>query len=436
MHRSKSSLRVILALLVVAAGAAACSNKTAVNNQNNTGTNYSIPTGPYTDATKVACSASATSTCVSVANVATIGGPVPGLFQGAEVGADAYLSYVDTSLHGVNGRKIRLISSDDAFNSTNNRTETEAQIGKVLGFVGNFSLFDSAGGQVLAQNPSVPNVSVVLDQTTNDLPNTFSIDPLEGGWDLGGLTYFKQHYPEAVKHTAVIIAGVASAEAQATGLLNAMQHLGYNVVYKATVNPLESNFQPDILRMRSAGVQMVDLTAIDAQVGETLVKQMRQQNFKPQLIESGGPIYVNNFATLAGGNAAADGIYLAQNDALYLGQDANTIPAVKLFLGWVQKVHKGFTPDLYTLYGWASAQLFVQALKAAGSNPTGASVLAQLQQVHSFNASGLTAGSDPAGKKAPTCIIIAKIENGVFTRVSPPSPTNGSFICGGGYYKK
>jgi hypothetical protein len=179
-------------------------------------------------------------------------------------------------------------------------------------------------------------------------------------------------------------------------------------------------------------VQFVDLSITDANNAEHIIQEMNEQDFHPQVIESAGPIYVDNFTQLAGGAAVADGIFLDQGAALYLGGDASSVPAVDTFLEWVDKVHPGFTPDLYTLYGWASAQLLVQAIKAAGSDPTPASVIAQLQQVTNFDASGLMAPADPAGKTPGSCFVLAKIVNGVFVRI-PPSPKSG-FICGQPYY--
>ena len=111
-----------------------------------------------------------------------------------------------------------------------------------------------------------------------------------------------------------------------------------------------------------------------------------------------------------------------QLQALYLGGDAKTAPEVNLFLTWLAKTHPGFQPDIYTVYGWASARLFTQALQAAGVNPTRASVLAALQKVHSFDSNGLLATGDPASKKAPTCWLLVKANNNQYQRCSPPSP--------------
>jgi len=424
--------RVLALLLVVALLAAACSSHKAINS----GGGGTIPTVPKTvtlvNAIDQTCPAAVTSTCIAVGNVSTISGIVPGLFEGAEVGADAYLSYLDSTQKGVKGRMLAFDSQDDKFNGQDNAAETQALIGKVLGFAGSFSLEDQDGGVVLSHNPTVPNVSVSLSPYTNSLPNTFSVNPLSNGWGLGALTYFKDHYPTAIQHTALLVAQEASAEASAAGLKAAMIHLGYNVVYDTLYGPLNTDFTPQVLAMEHDGVQFVDLSLTDATNAEAIVAEMHQQGFHPQVIESAGPIYVNNFTQLAGGTAAADGIWLPQGAVLYLGGDAKTVPAVNTFDEWVQKVHPGFVPDLYTLYGWASAQLLVKAIKAAGANPTSASVTTALGSITKFDASGLMAPANPAGKVPGTCFVLARIVNGVFVR-QPPSPASG-FICGASYY--
>jgi len=45
------------------------------------------------------------------------------------------------------------------------------------------------------------------------------------------------------------------------------------------------------------------------------------------------------------------------------------VRAVKQFDTVCEEVNPSWVPDLYTLFGWASAEMFVQALKAAGPDP-------------------------------------------------------------------
>lgn len=420
-------------LLVIALAAAACTSHKAVNSGGgNTTVPTVAPTIKFVDAGKVSCTAAVTATCLGVGNVSTISGIVPGLFEGAAVGTDAYLSYIDSTQGGVDGRKIAYYSEDDKFNGNNNSAETQALISKVIAFAGSFSLDDEDGGLILKSHPDVPNVSVSLASYTNALPNTFSVNPLSDGWALGALTYFKQHYQSATQHVGLMIAQESSAEAAAAGLRAAMVHLGYHISYAADYGPLDTSFTTYVLAMEHAGVQFVDLSNTDATNAEHIVQEMSQQGFHPQVIESAGPIYTDNFTQLAGGPQVTNGIWLPQGAVLYLGGDSQTVPAVDTFLEWVNKVHPGFVPDLYTLYGWASAQLLVQAIKASASPLSSQSVLNALKQITSFDASGLMAPANPAGKVPGTCYVMARIVNGVFVRVAP-SPKSG-FICGASYY--
>jgi len=65
-----------------------------------------------------------TSKSVTVGNVSTISGPVPGLFEGASTGVKAYFDMVNSE-GGVDGRKLLVDAKDDAFSGQQNMTETQ-----------------------------------------------------------------------------------------------------------------------------------------------------------------------------------------------------------------------------------------------------------------------------------------------------------------------
>ena len=339
-----------------------------------------------------------TKSSVNVGNISIIAGPVPGLFQGAAVGAQAYFNYIN-SQGGVNGRKINFHSYDDAFSGTTNQSLASEAVSKDFALAGSFSLFDGFSCNVLASNPGMPDVSVTLDSATNALPNVFSPQPLGLGGSEAGYRYIKSKYPNAVKAVGNLYSNVDSAITQWHGQEALMKHLGYKIAY---------------------------------QIYAALVKEMRKQNFKPQVIMSAGPIYTPDFVKQSGGAANANGIWNVQGQALYLGQDAKSTPAVKTFNTWVQKARKGFKPDLFTLYGWGSAQLFTQALKSAGKSPTRGKVLAALSKTSSFSASGLIGPSNPAKKIPANCVVFSQIKNGSFARVSPSS--SKGFYCKDPYW--
>jgi ABC-type branched-subunit amino acid transport system substrate-binding protein len=157
--------------------------------------------------------------------------------------------------------------------------------------------------------------------------------------------------------------------------------------------------------------------------------QEDQQEGLNALLFSGANTYEKGFDPGPAGN----GTLVSTVTALYMGQDAKVIPAVATFDKWAKKVDPQTQLDLYTLYGWISAQLFVQALKGAGANPTRASLDAQLDKITSFDAGGLISTQNPAQKIPGQCWIVAQYENGNWKRI-PPDPKSG-FVCNpGGFY--
>lgn len=382
--------------------------------------------------TKAAASATTgvTPNTITVGNVSILSGPVPGLFQGAPNGVRAYFAYVNAH-GGVDGRKLELDGYDDGFNGQQNALYTQQAVDKDFALVGSFSLYDNYGCKVLAANPSVPDVSVTLDPGTNNLPNVFSAVPVGQGGSLGPLLFFKHHYPTAVTKAAALVANVASVTSQWHDQELTMEHAGFHFTYVQTVSPLTTDFTTEVIAMRNAGVQAVDITNLDYELDATFMQDLTQQNWHPELVFSSGPVYSDQFISTAGGPAAADGVWIGQDVALYLGQDRSSIPADSTFLTWVHRVAPSWQPDLFTLYGWASAQLFVQALQAAGKNPTRGSVLAQLAKVTSFTANGLLAATNPAKKLPSNCDLIATIKNGKYVRVQP---TGSGFDCSSKFY--
>ena len=183
-----------------------------------------IPSTAFQDHTGIS------KTQVKLANVSTLSA---GLFKGATVGAAAYAAYVN-STGGINGRKLVISDSDDQFTGATNKQATQNAINNDFAMVGNFSLEDSFGGALLKANPGMPDVSVVLDTTTNKLPNVYSAVPLNGGWEEGPLQYFKKKFPKTVKYAASMVAGLPSAETDWAGEKYVLNKVGFKVIYEPT----------------------------------------------------------------------------------------------------------------------------------------------------------------------------------------------------------
>ncbi len=376
-----------------------------------------IPSTAFQDHTGIS------KTQVKLANVSTLSA---GLFKGATVGAAAYAAYVN-STGGINGRKLVISDSDDQFTGATNKQATQNAINNDFAMVGNFSLEDSFGGALLKANPGMPDVSVVLDTTTNKLPNVYSAVPLNGGWEEGPLQYFKKKFPKTVKYAASMVAGLPSAETDWAGEKYVLNKVGFKVIYEPTYSVSTTDFTQNVIAMKNMGVKILFVDQMAANYAASLLKDLDQQNFHPVVI-LGAATYTNTLIASSGGPAAVNGDYLQQNASLYLGQDASALPSVATFLKWVQVASPGFKPDLYTLYAWLSGQLFGQALKNAGSNPSRGSLLQALSKITSFDGNHIIAPNNPAAKTIGNCYLIGRVVNGKFQRQDDPpvsSSTHG-----------
>ncbi|MGD0392040.1 MAG: ABC transporter substrate-binding protein [Acidimicrobiales bacterium] len=424
-RRRHAGLVSVVGVVVLAATLAACSSTNSVTANNSSSTKAAIPKSAFSDRTGL------TASTVTVGNVSTL---LDGIFKGAAVGTEAYADYVN-STGGVNGRRIIVDSSDDQYAGAPNKDETQEDVGKDFAMVGSFSLFDSFGGVVLKANPQVPNVTVSLDLATAELPNSFSPAPTPNGWILGPLVYFQKKFPDAVKHAGALVADEPSAEVKWTAEKAAMEHLGYKVIADPTFDISTTNFTQYVVNMKNAGVKILFMEQMPENYAASVVQALNQQDFHPVIV-FGGSTYSEELVPNSGGAAAIDGAYMEQNTALYLGEDASGLPAVSTFLKWVQTASPGFHADLYTLYGWLSAELFSQALKAAGPDPSRGSELEALRHITSFSGGYLTGPANPAGKVPTNCYIIARIENGKYQRLDDPpldGPTHG-YRCDQPFY--
>ncbi len=370
-----------------------------------------------------------TANSITVGNIADASGPVPGLFKGAIVGTQAYFAMIN-SQGGVNGRQINVNFGDSQLDCGQNKSQTQSRIGSVFAFVGSFSLYDDCGTQVLSQHLEVPDVSNALGLQTQKLKSNYSTAPLGGGWRTGPLDYNKKKYGAAWEHIGAIYANVGTGPTIWNNTKKAIDHSGGHVAYDEPYGATDTDFTGTVIKMKSNGVQMIYVNTTDGATTARLVNALKgQSGSKDWPIIFGATAYDSNFLKQAGANA--EGVFNDQQFALFFNPDeASRVPAVGQFQTWMNQVDKSQTKDIFAVYGWTSAELFVQALKKAGPKATRKGLIAALNGITSFDGSGLLAPANPAGKKPASCYLLAQVQGGVFKRIQPAK----GFDCSGTYF--
>jgi ABC-type branched-subunit amino acid transport system substrate-binding protein len=363
-----------------------------------------------------------TAKTVTVGSISDISSPVPGLFEGAKIGTEAYFAYVN-SQGGVNGRKLVLNGMDSAFSTGKVASETVSIAQNDFAIVGGFSLLDGSE-QPTIDADKLPMVAQALTPSLFNDPNLYSAVPMVDNGDITGpFVWLKKAHPAEAKALGLIgdnaTASVIAVEKTDKALT---QSLGYDWLYSRDATYTETTFLPDILKMKAAGVKLVFEPTVTGNLVGTIAQEMKQENLNALLL-SGVNAYEKDFTPGSAGNGTlVYGVY-----ALYRGEDAKAVPAVATFDKWAKKVDPSTQLDIYTLDAWVNAQLFVQALKAAGKNPTRAGLEAQLDKITSFDADGLISPQNPAQKIPGQCWLLSRYENGKWQRVTP-DPKSG-FVC-------
>jgi branched-chain amino acid transport system substrate-binding protein len=423
MHRTRKlvALGTVVFLVAVACGSSKKSSTTAT----------SAGTGPAPTqgtAGNTASDVGITPTQITIGNVVTLTGPVPGLFAGGAAGTDAYFQYIN-SQGGVNGRKLVLKTGDDGLTCNGYQTQLQSIGPSVFAFVGTWSDFDNCGVPYFTANPTTPDVHYLLSSQSYSEPAGFTPQPQPPGFRTGPYQYYAQKYPNAIKHV-----GALWASTSPTTWANqkaAMQSVGYDIVYDRAIQPTETDFTADIVRMKNLGVQYLDLRNQGKTTIAAAMNDAAQQNWHPQVVVTNSE-YDATFFKYLSDPANANGILTDQPFAMFLGEDAATTPEVQLFLTWMKKTHPDAAIDLFGMFSWAAAAEFVIALKAAGQNPTRQDVVNQLKANHNFDDNGMVATADVGNKMPPSCWMLLQVENGKFNRVLP---SDKGYTCSpSGYY--
>ena len=420
MKSRGSCLGALGTLLIVATGAAACSSTTSVAppSTGNAQVGSNIPASAFNDHTGVSPHS------IRVANVSTLA--LGGLFKGALVGTEAYFAMVNAS-GGIRGRVISVDSADDGFTGAGNEQGVQDAVNNDFALVGGFSAQDSYGGAVLARNPGMPEVAVVVSQSTNKLPNVVSPVPLAGGWEEGPLQYYKAKYPNDVDAAGTIISDQPDSLAAWSGQKYALEKVGYRLVNEQFIPESQTDFTGNVIALKNAGVKILFLDQLPEIYASSVLRDLAQQSYHPQVILGAGN-YSNELVANSGGAANVDGAQVNQNSSLYLGQDSSTIPSVATFNKWVSRVSPGFSADIFTFYGWVSAELFSEALASAGTDPSRGSLLEALSHITNFSGDNIEIPVNPPAKTVSNCYLLAQIANGEYERIDNPpvsSSTNG-----------
>ncbi|NMD06700.1 MAG: branched-chain amino acid ABC transporter substrate-binding protein [Phyllobacteriaceae bacterium] len=293
----------------------------------------------------------------TVATVGPITGDLAALGEQYKQGATMAVNDINAA-GGINGEKLTLEIGDDACVPEQATRVAEQMASKGVKFV--------AGH--LCSGSSIP-ASKVYGEEGILMISPASTNPVftdEGGWNVHRVcgrddaqgavagAYLAKTF--AGKKVAIIDDKSAYGKGLADETSKAMQAAGLAPAIAESINPGEKDYSALVSKLKDAGVEAIYFGGYHPE-GALILKQMREQGSKAQML-SGDSMNNVEFWTIAG--EAAEGMIFT------FAPEPRNFPEAKEIVGKFKA--GGFDPEGYTLYTYASFQMYQQAATAVGSN--------------------------------------------------------------------
>jgi ABC-type branched-subunit amino acid transport system substrate-binding protein len=419
--RRRPAAVAAVAVLALALGACGDDGDTSTQTGGAIGlTDTGGPTVPKGDCAGLQNGTGVTDMKITIANASDMSGLVPGLFKDAQQAVQAYVAYFNAG-QDICGRKLEYLPLDSRLDAAGDQAAAQQACEKAFAMVGSMSAFDS-GGATTVTGCGIPDLRVAtvtparLKSSVTYAANSLAVNLVPGVVP----DYFLKNHHDATQNAAFLYLNAGSGLANGRSQIAAYKKAGFTFVYEAAIDPLDVNYTPYILAMKSKGVKYVQFIG-DYNSAARLAKVMAAQQFKPDvyLLDAAG--YDFKYVRLAG--PAGDGTRLFINSALL--EEAKDNEEMRRYIGWLGKVAPNSYPTYFGMFAWASARLFTEQAIQLGGKLDRASMLEALSKVDAWDGHGLFAPQAVGKRTTGGCTTVIRLEKGKWVRES-----EGKFICG------
>ncbi|MCW2787126.1 MAG: amino acid/amide transporter substrate-binding protein family [Marmoricola sp.] len=357
---------------------------------------------------------------ITIANIADISGPVPGIFTAASYAVQAYAKYFN-STSTICGRKLNVLALDSQTNAGAEQVASQKSCDNAFATVGEMSAFDT-GGIATTENCKIPDLQAVI---TNDArakcSNCFAAQAPGGGFSPDAIPdYFTAHNKAATQKAAMLYVNAAASVGGALDEVRAEKRRGWKFAYTSSFDIAEFNYSPYVQQMKSKGVKLVQMFG-SAQMAIGIAQAMQSADFHPDIYMMNATQYDPAYA--AAGSPVEGSIITADFTPI---EDMAKVPELALYNQWLQQIKPGAVPTYFGLYAWSAARLFVQQAVALGGKLTRPNMINSIRSVHSWTANGLHAPQDVGGKRVSRCWRFIQLHQGKWV------PYGGTgYHCGG-----
>ena len=354
---------------------------------------------------------------ITVGNISTLSGPIPGLGATAVAATRGYIAYLNAN-GGVCGRKVEVKTADDGQDNGRFRSLLTQMEPSVLGLVGETGGGD-AGGADIAEKTRIPVVAAAFSTQFQNVSTVFDVNPPfpDTSKSTGKYRYL---YDQGVRKAAIVYIAVDQSRDQIDNTERPlMEAAGIKVV----------NYQPLPLSTLSYDSAARGVANSGADYLLFLGGYSQNSDMASSMYETGYDLkyaeyftaYGTNFIDLAG--PAAEGT--SSWSFSIPTEEASSQPEAAKYVKWMKQVAPDASPDVFSGEAWASAKAFFDSLQELPGPISRDALIKQLQSIKDFDAGGFYGRIDLGDERNFGCYVGMHVVSGTWTRMAPAQ----GFLC-------
>jgi ABC-type branched-subunit amino acid transport system substrate-binding protein len=358
-----------------------------------------------------------TTDTLTVGQIVTKSGPVPGLAGSAEEAVAAYVAYRNAT-GGVCGRKVVVRTGDDGDEGARFRQLAAGLAGQVLGFTGMTAGGDGAALDLFG-GEGIPATGAAQTVQFQRLPTVFDVNPSppSPAIPIAKYQYLRDH---GVRTAAVATLSAAAAISELDEQQRVMEASGIKIVSRQILPVSTLSFDSAARAVAASGADYLFFLGADTH-DAAMARAMDGTGYELEFQEylTG---YGSNYLDIAGASAEGTTSWIR---ALPAEDGAGSHPELGAFLRWMSRVAPGARPDVFAADAWTASKAFFDSVESVPGPITRAGVVAQLTKLTQYDAGGFAGRFDLANERSDGCLIGMRVEGGRWRRMTPAT----GFLC-------
>ena len=358
-----------------------------------------------------------TDSTITVGNISSLSGPIPGLGASAVGATRAYVAYLNAN-GGVCGRQVELKSADDGTDNGTFRSVLTQMAPTVLGLVGQDGGGDAGGADIVEQQ-QIPVVTTAFSTQFQDVSTVFDINPpfKDTSRSIGKYRWL---HDQGVQTAALVYVAVDQSRDQIELTEKPlMQAAGIQIVSEQPLPLSTLNYDSAARTVANSGADyLLFLGGYEQNAGMATSMQGTGYHLK---FADYFTTYGTNFIDQAG--SAAEG---AISFAFALPvEDGGQNPEQAKFLEWMGQVSPDVALDVFADEAWASSKAFFDALTQLDGPITRDALVQKLRTFTAYDADGFYGKINLGGKDNFGCYVGMQVVDGAWRRLVPAD----GFLC-------